>query len=213
MSREINILVGDFETGGLDAHKHEPLSFACILLRPDLSEIARFDTGLMRVREPALLDPRALAVNGFTPEQIAASEVDPAVAVRNLLAWLDSHQDNLPAKETTPGSDVWNPAEINPVMFSSYNANFDWGFLINWLDSNGCKEQRNRFHYRLLDIQPMAWLMLRQTKKVDINPSRGMGIQTACAYFGGAFDWHTAMGDSEGGAFLLRELTKLAHRA
>lgn len=65
----------DFETGGFDFKKHSAMEFAGIWIdSSDFREICRYESIIKPYDENHVVDPKAFAIHGITPEESAAGE-------------------------------------------------------------------------------------------------------------------------------------------
>lgn len=185
----MNILYIDFETTGIDPDKCAPLDFAarlCVAER-GLYEIAAFDTGLMRPYPDALITDEALSINGFTREELPSGR-GPGDAAVEFCDWLDAHQGN-------------EGGTVNPVILAGHNVQFDAAFLKRWFEYAGIQSRLNRFHYRRLDVQSVAFAML------GIRDGLGSVSLGACTkHLGIEHQPHSAYSDVKAGLDVLRRL-------
>src|SRR4030066_1686449 len=114
------ILYFDTETTGLNPITCGLIQFSCIIevdgkpLSKGNMHIAPFDTDLV--------EPSALAINGYSLETIKSFE-PPLAAHHRLLKSLDKYVDE------------FNPAD--KFFIAGYNVNFDLDFLANWFKKCG----------------------------------------------------------------------------
>ena len=189
----MHILYIDFETSGLDPNRAAPLDFAARLCVPEpgLQEIAAFDTGLMRPMAGADITDEALAVNGFKREDLHQGR-ESMEAAAEFLDWLDAHQGN-------------EEGQVNPVMLAGHNVTFDEAFLRRWLAYAGLSHRMDRFHYRKLDVQSVAFAALCIPGKL-----RRSSLVEVAKHLGIPHEAHTAFGDVKAGLEVLRRLTRQA---
>lgn len=180
----MNLLYIDFETSGLDPDLCAPLDFAARLCVPErgFPEIAAFDTGLMRPYHGALITDEALGVNGFTREELPMGR-DPIEAAREFIDWLDAHQDK------------------SPVMLAGHNVQFDAAFLKSWFGWAGIAHKLDRFHYRRLDVQSVAFVDLSL-----LAGRRSVSLVECAKHFGIEHQPHSAFSDVKAGLEVLRRL-------
>lgn len=113
-----DIMVFDFETGGLDCKKHEPVSIGAKVyngktLEPYPEESGEFYS-LMKPVNFDNLDPKAMAVNKITRQELEKAP-DQQLVIKNFVEW---------AKQFNPKSG----ARTAPVA-AGKNVPFDKGFL------------------------------------------------------------------------------------
>lgn len=76
----------DLETGGV---KDEPvIQLAAVAVDQDLNELASFEQKIQF--DPSLCDPKALEINGYTPEAWAKA-ISPAATVARFSSWVRPH--------------------------------------------------------------------------------------------------------------------------
>lgn len=182
-------LYNDFETGGLDCYQHEPVELAAVLLDENLVEVGRFSSGLIRVRHPELLHPRALACNGYTVAEIMAGR-DPVEAFKAFADWLESACPEL------------------PVRYGGHNAPFDMGFM---REAFRKYQPPGRMEGLFGTTEEMAeWKvdtkLLADRKLKRAGKLAKTGLVAVTEYFGIEHKAHKALGDVLAGAEVLRRL-------
>ncbi len=86
--RELNLVVIDTETGGLDPAKHCIIELAAAHVTIEGVCIATHDRFHSRVFPDRPVDPGAAAINGYTPEAWAVDALYPVQVARGFLDWL-----------------------------------------------------------------------------------------------------------------------------
>jgi len=111
-------IVADFETGGLDCKKHEPIELAAVAIDPYKLEIVPNSEfcSLMRPLFPDNLEAKALEVNGRTKEELLHPDVPHPKSV-----WTDFCRY---AKSYNKGNSRWTA----PILIA-HNVDFDFGFM------------------------------------------------------------------------------------
>jgi DNA polymerase III epsilon subunit-like protein len=122
------LTVIDLETTGLTAGIHEVCQISCILVDDELTQVSKF-TSLVRPRRVGLIDSDALAVNGFTIEQLLKA----------------------PTSEDVRGSflEWWNDLGQTRVYPCGWNYQFDRDFLRMMF---GQVEYESLFSYKAVDV-------------------------------------------------------------
>ncbi len=138
------MIVVDVETTGTDPARHAIISIGAI----DLAQPARQFYRECRIWDGAQVQDEALAVNGFTHEQIT----DPA---------RDSQEEVM-------GAFVAFCRDIDDRTLAGHNTSFDRSFLQAAVDR--CNLAWH-FGYRVLDLHSFAWMHMAKSGH-DI-PSRG----------------------------------------
>lgn len=170
----------DTETGGLHPHEAALIEVAAILLDDNLTELSRWESGVMRPRPGRYLTEEALKVNGYTRERIQAGR-DPIGELHGFLAWL--------------------PAER--CLLGGHNVAFDYGFLEDWFGYGGNLFRLPQvFSHRRVDSEAIAWWELVRTGETE---SSSLEASTAAVGIANARP-HSAMSDAEAGVELLRRL-------
>ena len=133
----------DLETSGLDPLIHGILQLACIV---DIGGVVvEKRVWKMRPAKGLKADPQALAVNGFTMEQIR-SFMPEEEFLTEFVEFLDTYVNKYVK------TDKFYPA--------GYNIQFDVGFLKALFIRNGHKYYGGYFNYRFLD--PLPWLIMEE---------------------------------------------------
>ncbi len=119
----------DLETTGLDPQKHEIIEIGCALF--DLGNESEPDTFEVKIHPLRIADAdsTALRINGYNKEEWA-----DAYMLRNALLLLNEF--------------------VGEAYFMSYNATFDWPFIVKAYHDSHLKDP---FHYHRLDILTLAW--------------------------------------------------------
>ena len=143
------ILVVDLETTGLESTKHSIVEFGAVWLTGEEGEF-HMDC---RIWRGAHLDPRALGVNGLSPDRCQNPALpDESDAILEFLQWLGPQ----------------------PVMLAGLNPSFDRNFLHAAMRraSNGAMvASGDLFPHRTLDLHTLA--VSYAIAKGDPIPSRG----------------------------------------
>lgn len=134
-SRPVGIF--DLETTGLDPERHEILEFGAVILTSDF----KFKRAINYRLIPEHLDqaePKALEVNGYTPErwQHAISQTEGITKLLNFLS-------------------------VCGVVFA-FNSTFDYGFLEFSVRRLGIKFLLPRYR---LDMMTLAWMHQRDAQR------------------------------------------------
>lgn len=128
----------DVETAGSNPARYAMIAIgACLVDDPDVT----FYIELKPDRDD--VDEAALAVSGLSMEQLAASGVEPIVALQRWERWL---QDVVPADHR--------------AIFTAFNAPFDWMFVDAYFQRY---LHRNPFGHAALDIKAYAMGMADST--------------------------------------------------
>lgn len=115
MAKTPNILIFDYETGGLDPKTNAVTEFAGIIIDGEsLEEISRYEAVLKPYSDDLLYDPKALEFTGISMEQINTG-VDFKVFSKDFLQFLKRGQSHSHAKYKT--------------LLAGHNVVFDIGFL------------------------------------------------------------------------------------
>lgn len=143
----MKIAIIDLETTGLLPDKHEIIEIGCALF--DLGSASDPDTFEVKIHPMRIkdADPTALRINGYNKEEWAE-----AFTLRNALLLLNEF--------------------IGEAYFMSYNATFDWPFLVKAYQETGL---RDPFHYYRLDILTLAWAAL--------PPGAFLSLKKVCEHF------------------------------
>lgn len=123
------LLCVDVETGGLDAGKHALLSVACV----DSLDGEAF-TALIRPHPDWIVEPAALAVNGFDLEWLQKAGRPEQDVMGELCLWLGARRD---------------------AVLSGCNVGFDRDFITAGFRRHGVPWPMS---HRLLDVRGVAWL-------------------------------------------------------
>ncbi len=130
----------DVETTGLVPGHHELVDVGVVLTDLDGNIL---DSLLVRVQpdHPERTSPQAASINGFTPEKWRAhGALSPEQAIDSLVAL---HR---------------RVAGESPTLMVAHNSQFDAAFL-DHLFRNGQRSWREIYHYYVLDIPSMAWML------------------------------------------------------
>ncbi len=129
---EHNLFFFDSETGGLDHTQADMVSVACVLTDPTGQKVLEEYSAKVFPKRP--VDPKAAAVNGYTPEKWASEAVELDGPMIKLLSL---------ARDS---------------IFVAHNAPFDWGFF-----SAAMAERRQRWpgDYHKVDTIALAMPLLR----------------------------------------------------
>ncbi|MBI5456598.1 3'-5' exonuclease [Candidatus Kaiserbacteria bacterium] len=139
------MLVVDVEASGTEAHKHSIVSLGAL----DLSNPTNRFYEECRVWDGAHIMDEALAVNGFTREQITdANKLSEADLVHKFLAWSEDLKDR-----TLAGQNVSFDRDF--LKYASQRAGHtDWPFA-----------------YRTLDTHTMCWMhMIHRGLQPPVDP-------------------------------------------
>ena len=164
----------DVETSGLSEYKNCILSLACII-EIDGKIVDKSDYRL-RPHKAAEIDPKALAVNGFTPECIATFP-DQFDTFRDLMDTLESHVDKYD--------------KLDKFVLAGYNVPFDERFLRQFFLLNGQRYFGSYFTYPKINVPDLLvplWLS-GELKTPDFK------LSTICSHFGIELNAHDAMSD------------------
>lgn len=196
----MKLLYIDFETTGLDPKEGAaPIELAAILVQPnrELTEISRFDSGIMAVPPNAVISQEALNVNGISRDAIAAG-VNPVLACKKFCLWLEKNLDYLPGE----------PPRQEKVMLAGQKVEFDVRFMEAWMSQEGIEWLFNDFfHHSKIDFKAAAWTALVPTGELS---KTSLGDLTA--YFGIPHVAHRAMSDVEAGVEVARRLVDISAR-
>ncbi len=187
MSAKRKLLVVDTETGGLDPHGDAIISIAAIVWH----EGGIDDRFYKVIRDPeGSLAPRALEVNGFTPERIEAEGEDPLAVVLALENFLLKNDMR------------------NRITTAGHNVAFDLGFLRRLYRLAGYDFEK-RFSHRALCTMT-ALLFLEQAGKLSLH---SLSLDAVCKHFALARETedgkHNALSDADVTAKLLTRLIQL----
>ena len=127
------MIVFDVETSGLDEKINGVLSLGAIMLPG--GETFYHET---RLRGDLEAHPKALAVNGFTEEEIRS-------------------EDRQPMARTVKAFSDW-AAGADDMILAGWNTTFDYRFLKAEYDREAA---RWPFKYRVIDIQTIAYTLMR----------------------------------------------------
>lgn len=193
MPNKFSILVVDTETTGLDPAKNNLIEFAAILLNPDLTEKARFDSGVMNLVRPGGVEQSAMDVNKIPMEHVLTG-YNPADKAYEFIAWLDEQMGNAINSESLG-------LKFNRVLFAGHNAKFDWGFMGQWFEDSKLPNAVDRFSHRIIDSQTIAWAELVFNGRFE-----SASLSNCKEHYGITAVAHRAMSDAEATAELLRRL-------
>ena len=146
----MKIALIDLETTGLDPAKHEIIEIGAVIFESHTHEV--FHTVSIRVRPERIkdADPEALAVNGYTPSAWrSASDLGWALTALSMAT-----------KDCT---------------FMSYNAMFDWSFLVLAAKRAGVQFS---FQRAKIDLLSLAWGRIPHYRVASWS------LKTVCAYLG-----------------------------
>ncbi len=128
------MIVVDVEMSGLDVVRHAIVSVGAV----DFERPERRFYRECRIWDGAAIDPEALAVNGFTAEQVTdSSKSTDEQMVRDFVAWLHESGDRTIGGQNTAGDRDFLQAAANRCG-------------LNY-----------RFGYRVVDLHSVAWAHLR----------------------------------------------------
>jgi DNA polymerase III epsilon subunit-like protein len=188
-NRVDNILVMDFETGGLDSKKNLALEFAGIWVEStDFREIDRYEALILPYSDDLTIEEKALESNGIKLEEIAELGIEVTDLVKNIISRTEkSNQGKMRGKKT---------------IIVGQNAMFDIPFLqqifkLTKQDLSkyfaGNKDYFGNFVPAYLDTQYMGRLKYAQDElKTTFN------LSSLCAYEQvDLINAHRAMNDVE----------------
>ncbi len=189
------ILYVDTETTHLDAQAGSVIDLAAQLCKATypFAKLGQHHTGICSVLPHCDIQDSALKVNGITRQQIDGGK-NPQTAIMQFIEWLDELQGN----NLDP---VTLNLVINPVMLAGHNVQFDIRFIKAWFERHGLGSLMNRFHYRAVDVQAIAWARLVATGALTKT-----SLGDCTRYFEIPHVAHTADGDVEAGMEVLRRL-------
>jgi DNA polymerase III epsilon subunit-like protein len=149
------MIVVDVETSGLAPARHSIVSIGAV----DFSAPDRQFYRECRVWDGAEADPEALAVNGFSMEQIA----DP---------------ERMPLEQAVAQFCTW-AAEGGDFLLAGHNTHFDYGFL-----ANSCSRYRMSwpFGHRLIDMHSVAWAHMAREGKLMQGKRGAIGLRSDAIY-------------------------------
>jgi len=187
----VKIVVLDVETGGLDPQKDSILSLGAVVWEDgELKERIYFMVNEGDIKA----DPKALAINGLSVEEVQREGADPKAAVAMFRQWMANAGLNV-----MPGK----------VTMGGHNVAFDAGFVERLFRLAGA---RNPFAYRRICTQSAALFLMAAGKLPGIS---GTGLDSLCAHFhidireGGAQGRHNAQEDAVATAKLLTMLVEV----
>ena len=159
----------DLETTGTNPDVHEIIEIAAVLRGIDRQEIGRFEAKVQPMRIE-VATPRALEVNGYTPERWAgATTIEAALDQLHALA---------------------AAADVEPVL-AGHNVGFDKAFLARALDRDTTGNPLP-VDYHAIDTASLAW-PLCAAGRID-----GISLAKVCMFFGISNEGeHGAMRDVE----------------
>tara|TARA_Y100000592_G_scaffold101179_1_gene186436 strand:+ start:4146 stop:4745 length:600 start_codon:yes stop_codon:yes gene_type:complete len=117
----------DVETTGLDVDRHEIISFCGIKHDPNTQKRTELSLKI-RVQRPHLIDPEAVKVNGYNPQDWATA-IAPSEAKERIFNFL------------------------NGCLLVGHNVAFDWKFLFSFFNQLG---QHPPIVYRKIDTVTLA---------------------------------------------------------
>jgi len=165
------LLVLDFETTGLRAHKAYPIQIGGVIMQPGEWHVPswnKFERDI-RIRRPWMIFQKgfweAHAVNKIPPERIWRSGEPP----RDITVILQRIKDAHPK-----------------IQLAGHNIGFDHEFLKRLYDLAGVE---NPFPHRLVDLSTLGTVHLGVSKLHDI--ARALDINPD------AYPLHTALGDAD----------------
>lgn len=162
------ILSFDFETSSLPETGGLPIQFASQLVDP-YTLLPVVDNNLfsvyMQLEEGEEIHPEAFKVHGYTKEFLQEKGVPRAEAARMFFAWLKFHGFNIPGdiNRSAVGDEAYKNKMYSQFAGLGQNLNFDIYFLDQWIG----REARNMFHFKFIDLMPMAEL---------INTAMALGV-------------------------------------
>ena len=140
----MKLAVTDVETTGLAPQKAEIIQIAILIYDLDTHQVTKEYSAKIKPKHIEFAEPKALEVNGYTPE-----------------AWADA----LEAKDVAPVvADL-----LRNKVFTAYNAEFDVAFVKEFLRREGILRQP--WQHRKLDVMYLAmpeWLLGR-TENVKLG--------------------------------------------
>lgn len=178
------IMVFDFETGGFDCRKQPAIEFAAIWLDPvDFKHIDSYEA-VIKAYNDMEIDPKALEVNGITPEEIEDGE-ELAVVVKEIIARTEAvNKGQMRGKK---------------CILAGQSVQFDIGFLQAIFKETkqdlskifeGAKDFYGNFQPAAIDTQ-----YLGRTKHADSDKT-AFGLSNLCSYENiDLVDAHRAMND------------------
>jgi len=137
-----NLFFFDCETGGLKVGVNEILEVSCIVTDPSALRVLKKYTAKVRPVHPDRVDPKAAAINGYTP-QVWEKEAIPLDDA--MVSMLSMARDSI---------------------FVAHNAPFDWGFFEHAMSVRG---QRWPGDYHRVDTCALAWPLLRAGKVPSVK--------------------------------------------
>lgn len=179
MKNKRYFFVIDFETGGLDPQKHDPVQVAVQVLDPQtLRPVSSFVSYIKP--DPSRVSPEALAIHGISLETLADAP-EPCDVFEALVEFLRPYQQGL---------------------FVAHNAKFDYEFMTFWAakcSPEGFK-MSHLFDYRLICTAQLAFqqLVLRE----QVTPR--VKLTELAEHFNLEHNAHDALGDVVVTAEILR---------
>ena len=185
MTNKRYFFVVDFETGGLDPQKHDPVQIAVQVLDPKTLKPVSSFVSYMKA-SPERVSPEALAIHGISLDTLAEAP-EPEVVFEAMVEFLRPYQQGL---------------------FVAHNAKFDYDFMVAWAAKCAFEGFRLNqvFDYRLICTAQLAfekWVLHDQTmQRVKLEDiTKALKITHAKA--------HDALSDVEAtGEVLRRALRK-----
>lgn len=198
---DINFVVFDIETGGLDEDKHPIIELAFITLQKDkkgdlvISKDLTFDCLIKPYSENLTIEEQALKVNGITFEEIEKFGVESKDVVEGLIELSQSLQ-----KES-----VRNRRRGNKPLLVGHNIDdFDVPFLRKFFELHN-KNLYDYFSFATVDTYTLSRILFRTDQKID-----NLKLITVCNYFGIRINnAHRAYEDAMANAELFIKMDKL----
>lgn len=169
----------DVETTGLQPWKHDIVQLACMV---EIDNVVKEEhSWFIRPFDEAAMDPKALAVNNLTPEQVAKFPEPTTVFNQDLIPLLSRHVDKFDKND-----------KLCPAGF---NVDFDIDFLQQFFKKNGDKWYGSWFNYDAID--PLQHLRFMQPVNEKVQEMPNKKLITACQMYGVPLgdDAHEAMAD------------------
>lgn len=161
----------DLETGGL-APDAEILQVACIITDPSGRHVLWRGVDTVTPEHPELLEPSAIAINGYTAEAWSTS-----VPLKQALQRITDQMGSL-------------MAEGDSIMFVAHNSPFDVPRLTAAIEAAGLSLPPGGHHS--IDTATLAWPLV----KSGVLP--GQSLAALCDHFGLARDHpHDALSDTD----------------
>lgn len=169
------VLYVDVETTGTDSSRNGIIQLACILIVDGL-EVANTNL-FMRPPLHCEVSPEALAIHGYSQNDIGNFDLDHSQAYREFIKLLDEHIERFDKRDK--------------VYFAGFNAHFDYSFVRQWALYNNDPYIGSYFNNRILDPLPLLHLL---DFLGDISLPN-YKLATVCEYFDIPLQGHDALVD------------------